>query len=179
MISVDASDQISLHTQRDIGRSRASDLQALLAEGMDRAQALLSLCEGYFVAESRADDVLSTLTHRVRDLDPNTPGQKTGVGVRLIAGDHAAVPLVNTQGRPIHANADRGSFEMALFTLGLEPIADFGQKHGHNYFFAMRSRKGSSTSPHEATTNRRMGAQLDHPPAPYCSASPLQTSSVI
>ena len=46
VISVDAADQLSLHTQRDIGRSRASDLQALLAEGIDRAQALLSLCEG-------------------------------------------------------------------------------------------------------------------------------------
>jgi hypothetical protein len=45
-ISVDASDQISLHTQCNIGRSRASHLQALLAEGMDRAQALVSLCEG-------------------------------------------------------------------------------------------------------------------------------------
>jgi hypothetical protein len=46
VISVDAADQLSLHTQRDIGRSRASDLQALLAEGIDRAQTLLSLCEG-------------------------------------------------------------------------------------------------------------------------------------
>jgi hypothetical protein len=46
VISVDAADQISLHTQRDIGRSRAGDLQALLAEGIDRAQALVSLCEG-------------------------------------------------------------------------------------------------------------------------------------
>lgn len=71
MISGDASDQISLHTQCKIGRSRASHLQALLAEGMDRAQALPSLCQGYFVAESRADDVLSTLTHRVSGLDPN------------------------------------------------------------------------------------------------------------
>ena len=70
MISGDASDQISLHTQCKIGRSRASHLQALLAEGMDRAQALPSLCQGYFIAESRADDVLSTLTHRVSGLDP-------------------------------------------------------------------------------------------------------------
>jgi hypothetical protein len=46
VISINEADQISLHTQRDISRSRASDLQALLAEGIDRAQALLSLCEG-------------------------------------------------------------------------------------------------------------------------------------
>lgn len=45
VISIDAADQLSLHTQREIGRTRAGDLQALLAEGIDRAQALVSLCQ--------------------------------------------------------------------------------------------------------------------------------------
>jgi hypothetical protein len=90
--------------------------------------------ERHFGSESRARDELSTLTHKRSGLDPNTLGQKTGNGVRLIAGDHAAMPIVNAQGRPVHANADRGSFEMALSALGSELIADFRQKHGHSYF---------------------------------------------
>lgn len=50
VISVDAADQLSLHTQREISRSRASDLQALLAEGIDRAQALQGLCQAISAA---------------------------------------------------------------------------------------------------------------------------------
>jgi hypothetical protein len=45
MLSVDVADQLTLHSQRQLQGCRPSDLQALLAEGIDRAQALMSLCQ--------------------------------------------------------------------------------------------------------------------------------------
>ena len=45
VVSLDVGDQLCLHAQRDIHTCRASDLQTILAEGIDRAQALQRLCE--------------------------------------------------------------------------------------------------------------------------------------
>lgn len=45
VISVDPADQLCLHTQREISRTRDSDLQALLAEGIERAQAMQDICQ--------------------------------------------------------------------------------------------------------------------------------------
>lgn len=135
--------------------------------------------EGHFVAESRAGDVCSTLIHKLSGLDPNTPGQKTRLSVRLIAGDYAAMTLVNTHGRPIHANADRGIFGMMLSALGLEPIADFRQKHGHNCF-GNEEPQGTINLTARGNSEEANGRSAQaSPPAPYCPASPLQTSSVI
>jgi hypothetical protein len=135
--------------------------------------------EGHFDSQSRARDELSTLTHKRSGLDPNALGQKTGSSGRLIAGDHAAMAPVNKQSRPIHANADRGSFEMAPPDLELEPIADFRQKHGHNCF-GNEEPQGTINLTARGNSEEANGRSAQaSPPAPYCPASPLQTSSVI
>lgn len=45
VITLDVTNLLRIHTQRPIARCKVSDLQTLLAEGIDRAQALHALCE--------------------------------------------------------------------------------------------------------------------------------------
>ena len=45
VITLDVTNLLRIHTQRSIAHCKVSDLQTLLAEGIDRAQALHALCE--------------------------------------------------------------------------------------------------------------------------------------
>jgi hypothetical protein len=44
VVTIGVDDQLRIHTQREIDSCRSSDLQTLLAEGIERARALQSLC---------------------------------------------------------------------------------------------------------------------------------------
>jgi hypothetical protein len=62
VITLDVTNLLRIHTQRSIAYCKASDLQTLLAEGIERAQALQALCEGL---PTDADSSTNALSERL------------------------------------------------------------------------------------------------------------------
>jgi len=62
VITLDVTNLLRIHTQRSIAHCKVSDLQTLLAEGIDRAQALHALCESL---PPDADSITTALSERL------------------------------------------------------------------------------------------------------------------